>query len=416
MFLHTEKGQEVQNFSPSSRRKAPELTFLANAEFFSCFSTTNCYRLTILPSLQQISETLLLQKAVFFCTTMTLLVEQSDSGNKLSVQTHHVAKDTNKFDLPARHSLVEKLAGDVLIGTTVTFSVAPFLTVVDKAIVQSAAGTHSLSRSCFESVQSMFLNPVKYVKSPTFLLMWGVYAATYSSANSLKTLVEHQQYANASKQSSSAKATKRDSADIGKVGIFLGTTIVNSGASLLKDRSYARMFGTSTVQNSIPRLSYGLWIARDLSVVGSSFMLPDLVYPYLVNTYGMETSSAKNFCQLSLPMAAQFVAGPLHFLGLDLYNRNLDAKTFFEAVVDRSKSLYRGVFPVIGARIARIFPGYGFGGCLNTKFRDNWRDYLVEREVKEMMENPMKDASRLVALVHSKTKNRPSAPSDQSVI
>lgn len=329
--------------------------------------------------------------------------------------TDHVLCRKDTF---ADHNLTEKLVGDIVIGTGVTFIVAPFLTVVDKAIVQSAAGTQTLLRSAFESVQGMFLRPVKYVKSPTFLLMWGVYAGTYSTANSLKTLVEHQNYKNALRDdgSSSKSSNSSDSADLGKVGIFLGTTFVNSGFSLVKDRTYARLYGSNSIQASVPRLTYAMWMARDLSVVGSSFILPDLVYPKLMEMYGLDENSARSICQFALPMGAQFVAGPLHYLGLDLYNRNLDSKSWSEAILDRSKSLYRGVVPVVTARIARIAPGYGLGGVLNTRFRDNWRDYLLEREVKRMMVQPKKEnASRLVALVHSKTRNRPTASRDQSI-
>jgi hypothetical protein len=316
------------------------------------------------------------------------------------------------LDVPAQQRLGEKIIGDVVVGTGVTFAVAPSLTVVDKAIVQSAAGTHTLLKSAFESVQGMFLHPIKYVKSPTFLLMWGVYAATYSTANSLKTLVEHQEYANAAKQSSSS--------DMGKLGVFLGTTCVNSGVSMLKDQAYAKMFGANNIQASIPRMTYAVWMARDLSVVGSSFILPDMVYPHLVEKYGMESNQARSFCQLALPMGAQLVAGPLHYLGLDLYNRNLGKKSWSEAVLDRSKSLHRGFAPVVTARIARIFPGYGFGGVLNSKLRDGWRDYLVQREVKKMMtsEPTKENASRLVALVHSKNKKTRNHPTrrDQSIL
>lgn len=357
--------------------------------------------------------------------TMSIDKKQS-SSNTLGSPIHSVGSfsvKTSSVKVPyvkdtfAEHSLIEKLVGDVAIGTGVTFAVAPFLTVVDKAIVQSASGTHTLLRSAFESVQGMLLHPVKYVKSPTFLLMWGVYAGTYSTANSLKTLVEHQNYTNTVRNDrSQSKSANSDSADLGKAGIFLGTTFVNSGMSLLKDRAYARLYGSNPVQASVPRLTYAMWMARDFSVVGSSFVLPDLVYPKLMEVYDLDEDSAKGICQLALPMGAQFVAGPLHYLGLDMYNRNLDSKTWYEAVVDRSKSLYRGVAPVITARIARIAPGYGFGGVMNSKLRDNWRDYLLEREVKRMMEQPQKaNASRLVALVHSKTRNHPTLSRDQSI-
>jgi hypothetical protein len=320
-------------------------------------------------------------------------------GSPIRVPGSFSVKDHVPFgkDTFAEHNLTEKLVGDIVIGTGVTFTVAPFLTVIDKAIVQSAAGTQTLLRSAFESVQGMFLQPVKYVKSPTFLLMWGVYAATYSTANSLKTLVEYQNNRNALRNDgTSSKSSNSGSTDLGKWGIFLGTTFVNSGFSLLKDRTYARLYGSNPIQASVPRLTYAMWMARDLSVVGSSFILPDLVYPKLMDVYGLDENSAKRICQFTLPMGAQFVAGPLHYLGLDLYNRNLDSKSWFEAFLDRSKSLYGGFAPVVMARMARIVPGYGFGGVLNTQFRDNWRDYLLEREVKRMMEQPKKEnASRL---------------------
>eukprot|EP00529_Nitzschia_sp_RCC80_P028338 CAMPEP_0113462776 /NCGR_PEP_ID=MMETSP0014_2-20120614/12286_1 /TAXON_ID=2857 /ORGANISM="Nitzschia sp." /LENGTH=260 /DNA_ID=CAMNT_0000354689 /DNA_START=8 /DNA_END=788 /DNA_ORIENTATION=+ /assembly_acc=CAM_ASM_000159 len=90
--------------------------------------------------------------------------------------------------------LGERLLGDVLVATGVTAGVAPFLTVVDKAIVESSAGTKTLVRSGVDSIRSMVQNPVSYVKSPTFLLMWSVYAATYATANSFKTLEEHVKY------------------------------------------------------------------------------------------------------------------------------------------------------------------------------------------------------------------------------
>jgi hypothetical protein len=79
----------------------------------------------------------------------------------------------------ASTNLLSKLAGDVLVACTVTFAVSPFLTVIDKAIVQKAAGTHSVLQSSFESIVNIARNPGSYVRSPMFLMMWGVYASTY---------------------------------------------------------------------------------------------------------------------------------------------------------------------------------------------------------------------------------------------
>jgi hypothetical protein len=288
---------------------------------------------------------------------------------------------------PSSVSLSLKLVGDVAVAFAVTFAVSPFLTVVDKAIVESANGTKNILASARHSVGTMIQHPVQYLKSPTFLLMWAVYSATYSTANSFKTLEEHQSHLARRNDKPSAGTIQ-----LGKMGIFLGTTFVNSSASILKDRAYARMFSTaaktnlmSTPSKSFTNTTYAMWIMRDLSVIGSSFLLPDLVSKHLVECYGIDASKAQSFCQLTLPVAAQFVAGPFHFLGLDFYNRQYDAlsarMSFAQKATDRFRALYHGIGPVVAARIARIAPGYGIGGVWNTKLRTAWREHLVQQHL-----------------------------------
>lgn len=278
------------------------------------------------------------------------------------------------WELPSASStdLTMKVMGDIAIGTSVTFGVAPFLTVVDKAIVQSTAGSHTLIQSGIESVKGIISQPKNYLKSPTFLLMWGVYAATYSSANSLKTIVEHQE----GRSNNQPKSSTRH-ANPGKFGVFLGTTMVNSGTSLMKDQAYAKMFGMNSTTLAVPRLSYAFWMMRDLSVIGSSFILPDLVSGHVSTAFGIDQESARSMSQICLPIIAQTIAGPLHFLGLDLYNRNLHSKSWRTAIANRARYLRKGYTSVVAARIARIAPGYGIGGVMNTKLRDKWRSYLV---------------------------------------
>lgn len=302
----------------------------------------------------------------------------SSGPQEPAVQSCSIAAEMKKQPtVAASTGLASKLVGDVVIGCGVTFCVAPFLTVVDKAIVESAAGSRTLVQSGLESVQGIFRNPSNYLKSPTFLLMWGVYAATYSTANSLKTISEHQEYSSRTGAYSQQDPSPSSNS---KMGVFLGTTLVNSSSALLKDQAYAKMFGTASTTTVVPRMTYAFWIARDFSVIGSSFILPDLVSGHVANALDMDEKTAKSMSQLFLPVAAQFVAGPLHYLGLDLYNRDLRTKSWPEAVVDRSKSLCRGFAPVVMARIARIAPGYGIGGVFNTNLRDGWREYLVQRE------------------------------------
>lgn len=310
--------------------------------------------------------------------------------------------------------LGSKLAGDALVAVAVTFGVSPFLTVVDKAIVESTAGTNTVLSSAANSIKSMARNPVEYFKSPTFLLMWGVYSATYTTANAFKTLEEHATYSmdrsnSTNAASDSSKSNQNKNAGMFKAAAFLGTTVVNSGASMLKDRAYARMFSGTTSSTSFPRTTYALWMMRDLSVIGSSFLLPDLVSAKMVEYYNgeMDRERARNLCQIGLPVLAQFVASPFQYLGLDVYNRNLKGLTTTQAILDRSRKMSQGIAPVIAARIARIIPGYSIGGVANTKLRSAWREKLLERDVAAMMKNTSnnkENAARMVALLHGSSK------------
>ena len=308
-----------------------------------------------------------------------------------------------KRELTISSNLAEKIAGDVVVGCGVTFGIAPFIAVVDKAIVQRAAGTHTMVASGFESLSGMARNPVAYVRSPTFLLMWGVYAATYSTANTLKTVAEHQEFYKP-KQENCNKISTQASVNNGKLAIFLGTAGVNSATSLFKDRAFARMFGTSGAAASIPMVTFGLWATRDCMVIGSSFILPDIMSKKLVDDWDMKKSDAQKLSQMSLPIVTQFLAGPIQLLGLDFYNRPLADLSFRQAVLNRARFVMNGYVGVVMARIARIAPGYGVGGIYNTQLRDRWREYLIEKEIMRMNEDAI-SATHLVNLVTERHSN-----------
>jgi hypothetical protein len=302
--------------------------------------------------------------------------------------------------------LLEKLVGDVAIAVGVTFCVAPFLTIVDKAIVQRAAGSHTSWTSGLESMRVIARNPIRYIKSPTFLLMWGVYASTYSTANSLKTYTEHCQHQEERRQTTTTTtnptttSTPSSSTTVGAplsgLTVFLGTTVVNSGGSLIKDRAYARMFGT-VAKRSVPKITYGLWMTRDFLVIGSSFVLPDLCASHLHKKYDYDKDKAKQVAQVTIPVAMQFIAGPLQLLGLDCYNRSLSEMTTRQAVLERGRFLSNGFTSIVSARIARIVPGYSIGGVLNTKYRDQWRSYLRNQEVSPLRQFAWNKQAKLPA-------------------
>lgn len=291
---------------------------------------------------------------------------------------------SNYNNSPTQSNLGSKLAGDAVCGTGVTFLMAPFLTIVDKAIAQRAAGTHTLAQSGAITVQSMMSKPAAFLRNPAFLYVWAVYASTYTTANSLKTLVEHRELTR-SKTTSSTPKEDQDRAAMGKMGIFLGTSAANSGASVMKDRAFAFMFSpastaATTVVRTVPAATYGLWMSRDLIGVGSSFILPDLIARKLSESNPENLKRNRDMSQFFVPIATQLVAGPLHLLGLDLFNRPMQELSLRHRLVERVAFLANGYTAVVGARVARIIPGYGFGGVLNTNLRDSWREHLIERE------------------------------------
>lgn len=331
-------------------------------------------------------------------------------------------------------NLPEKLLGDVIIAFSVTGVIAPFLTVVDKALVQRSVGSHTILSSGKESVMAMVRQPVTYFKSPTFLWMWATYALTYSAANSLRTWTEHQEYVAASRQriQVGAGATTANTSGGGGGGtknpststtatLFVGVTIVNTSASLVKDRAYARMFGNAAAA-SVPPISYALWITRDFTVIGSSFILPGTVATMLQESTSLKEKEALKIAQVVTPMVAQLIAGPLHFVGLDCYNRNLDHIPFKLQVAERTKFLASGFREVVAARMVRILPGYGVAGVWNTSLRGQWRDVLIRRQIQTMVaattmvvDPSPQEVTDLVALIRAKNKSESSSPLDDDV-
>jgi hypothetical protein len=308
---------------------------------------------------------------------MATSISAMESSNAASTIHGNIPSFAKASLLPS--DLVAKLAGDVIVACGVTLGIAPFMSIIDKSIVQNAAGTHTIVQSCAESISTIFRNPVSFVKSPMFLMMWGVYAATYSSVNCLKTIVEHQETRN--NDSASISST-------GKFGVFAMTTAVNSTTTMMKDNFYARQFGTTTAK--MPLITYGLWGLRDCMVIGSSFILPEYMSNTLQQNSDLDKKTALQISQLTCPIATQLVAGPIQLLGLDFYNRPLSDLSYKAAVLERLKFQYANFTSIVGARIARIAPAYGIGGVGNTHFRDMWRDYLQERDLNGLVESKAK--------------------------
>lgn len=335
--------------------------------------------------------------------------------------------------------LTDKLFGDVTCGLLSTLFVSPFVSIVDKAIVERTSAKKPILKSMWNTTSQIVRDPKAYLKSPLFLMMWFVYGSTYVTANSIKTFVEHSEY----KQLESTERHRRSNniqsennqSSFGKTAIFACTTIVNSGSSLLKDRVYATMFSSASATatataKKIPLLTYGLWCTRDFMVIGSSFVLPELMSDKLQKLQSSSSSSSRDsfpklekhminaFSQMMCPMVTQIAVAPVQILALDLYNRpnnnkNVITSSSSPSVASRLQIIKRDFFSIVGARICRIAPAYGIGGIGNTYLRDSYRDYLIRREVQCQLQKRQSEMGRgnkgtknLVGLVaYSKQNN-----------
>jgi len=66
-----------------------------------------------------------------------------------------------------------------------SFAVSPFVLTIDKATMQTAAGSTRLGPAVARGVIDLFKRPKNIIFSVPFALVWGVNAVTYITANSI---------------------------------------------------------------------------------------------------------------------------------------------------------------------------------------------------------------------------------------
>jgi hypothetical protein len=142
---------------------------------------------------------------------------------------------------------------------------------------------------------------------------------------------------------------------------FIATSTANMSLGLIKDRSFARMFGTGTPR-PVPLPSFVLFSIRDAMTIGFSFNVPARLAPLMPNTPMMSSESLAQFLS---PVSCQLISTPLHLYGLDLYNRSEKGLCW----KDRLKAVRTHYLQSTLARMCRIIPAFGFGGVTNTKVR-----------------------------------------------
>ncbi|CAM9818601.1 unnamed protein product [Chrysoparadoxa australica] len=255
-----------------------------------------------------------------------------------------VERSTTLDTSPALSTL---LMHDTVAAVTASFCVSPLICIVDRSIMQNASGAMRLGDSMKAGLKELLTKPVTFMRRPEFVMIWGLYAATYCTANYISTGCEHRHQ------------------DV-QWPKFIATTAVNMTACISKDRAFTRMFGT-TKPKALPIATYALFTVRDAATVAASFNMPAPASQWLQDAYDMQPSKADFAAQMVCPAAVQFLSTPLHLLGLDLYNNPASTTSM------RTKFILGEYVKSVGARIARIGPAFGIGGVGNRKVRDTLR-------------------------------------------
>ncbi|CAD7925333.1 unnamed protein product [Amoebophrya sp. A120] len=291
-----------------------------------------------------------------------------------------------------------RLGNDVAAAALATLALSPFVCVIDKSIISNASGRQSLGSCLSENFRLLFTRPHRFALLPEYHLIYGVYLATYMSANMTDTICKEHGINPLSP-------------------VFFATSATNMGFSIMKDRAFTRMFSTLKSPKPLPLLSYALFAVRDsLTILGSFTLVPFAGKKYfewmnddsnssaaaagnsssrtrpaplpvtalaaspggtnsasgLQQSRKISQAGALNLAQLTCPMLIQLVSTPLHLTALDLYNRPQATAGSRLAFVG---SQYLGAMTL---RMSRIAPAFGFGGLGNRILRESFNAELLE--------------------------------------
>lgn len=237
--------------------------------------------------------------------------------------------------------------GDILSAILASVALSPFVAAIDKAIVQYASGSATVGSSVMASARDMVTRPLYFLRRPEFLMVFGVYFATYTAANCISTTCEY--------------LDRPD--DLPK---FVGVSSTNIVACISKDMMLTRMFGKGPVR-PVPLTTLSCFCARDCLTIAASFNIPKVVSGMLQRDFGFSQTAGNGAAQLFCPVVVQLFSTPVHLLGLGFYNNPGKSMAFYtQEISEKYVSSATG-------RMGRILPAFGFGGIGNKFLRDSWR-------------------------------------------
>lgn len=253
--------------------------------------------------------------------------------------------------------VLNRLSLDVGSALFAGLCVTPIIAPVDVSVTSLQSGKSTMSGAFIEQVKQIVFTPHKYVTSKPFMWIFTVYSLTYSANNIIDTV---------------CKIMKIN--DL--IPKLVGITAVNMYASILKDITFAKIFGTKPT-SSVPKISLSLWVFRDLSAISAAFILPQKIAKIISNKNKSNISKAENQAQFLTPMLMQLVVLPFHLLGLDFYNVS---NSKFSGRIKRIIKTYPKALPL---RFYRMGGAFGFGGVNNKKSRN----FLISKYEQRLLKH-----------------------------
>ncbi|KAG9196965.1 hypothetical protein G6514_002728 [Epicoccum nigrum] len=263
-------------------------------------------------------------------------------------------------------TLPGQLAGDLGAAAVSATLISPVLTAIDRAVVENAArpAQNPLAQALKTNILCSFRHPRLFFGTKPFFIIWALYAATYTTANTVETTARH-------------LTQKADELLVQSV-TFLSTITVNVPLGVWKDVRFVQMFGRPSAPIAVqtegakapppvqrprfPRTVAATFLIRDAITIFGAVNLPPIISASLPEDTFANPMLKMATMQLLVPIFSQVFATPIHLLGLDMYSHPNSTS--------RMSRIRQNLGATTLVRCARIIPAFGVGLIANTGLRD----------------------------------------------
>lgn len=232
---------------------------------------------------------------------------------------------------------------DVTAAIGASLLVSPFIAPIDVAVACTASGKSTIINTLRSVGTTIITSPQTFFMDKPFLRVYSLYAGTYAANNTIDTICKIYEINDV-------------------IPKLLGVTAVNMCLSLLRDTTFAQLFGKKA-PTRVPNISYCIWLCRDVIAMAGAFILPQHFCKLLMKYSSEPKPQLEKTSQFMCPILIQVFNLITHLFGYDFYN---NSKSKFRNRCSRIAKTYLKALPL---RCFRIGTAYGIGGINNKKLR-----------------------------------------------